>query len=328
MVGKSSPESVLDAVAETVGEETTEAFEILGNEKRLAILLALWEAYVPFSGDNTVTFSELYDLVEMEGTGHFTYHLDTLVGPFVEQTEEGYSLTTRAELILHAVLAGTLAEYTSLEAEPIDAKCDRCGAPVVIDYHDSKLVERCTSCRGRWSTPNSPSGLLKSLYRPPVGLKGRTPKEFHRHGNTWDRYQFMSMLEGVCPACSGSLETTLHVCENHDLQDGTVCEHCLSFWKMRLRYVCRVCKNNMKTAPFAPIHTDLQVKSFYHDHGIDPDELYDSSRFLDIHETIGEMTLTSQDPLEVVIPIIIDGDRLEMTLDDQGRVIDVTESTG
>ncbi len=328
MVDSRSTESALDAVAETVGEGTIEAFEILANEKRLAILLALWESYVPFSGDNAVTFSNLYDRVELHDTGNFTYHLDKLVGPFVEQTDQGYSLTTRAEQILHAVFAGTLSEYRTFEHEPIETECDRCGAPLVIDYRDSVLVERCTSCNGRWWNPDTPTGLLKSLYRPPVGLKDRTPQEFHRHGNTWDRYQFMSMLEGVCPECSGNVDISVYVCEDHDLQGGSVCEHCRSFWEMRLRYVCKVCKHNMKTAPFAPIHTDLRVKVFYQNHGLDPDELYDSSAIPEIHETIEEMTVASEDPLEVLITIAIDDDRLQMTLNDEGRVIDVTESSG
>lgn len=318
-------ESALDAVAETVGEGTTEAFEVLGSEKRLAILLALWEDYVPFSGENAVTFSDLYDRVELHDTGQFTYHLDKLVGPFVEHTDEGYSLTTRAEQILHAVLAGTLSEPTSFQAERIDVECDRCGEPIVIDYTDNKLIERCTSCNGRWWNPEFPSGLLKSLYRPPVGLKDRTPQEFHRHGNTWDRYQFMSMIEGVCPDCSGSIATTITICEDHDLQDGTVCERCLSFWEMRLRYVCKVCKKNLKTAPFAPIHTDPRVKAFYHAHGMDPDELYDRSAIREIHDTISEMAIVSEDPLEILITIEIDGDRLGMTLDDEGQVIEVIE---
>lgn len=318
-------ESPLDEVAETVGEGTTEAFEILGSETRLSILLALWEAYEPFSGENSITFSELYNHVNLQDTGHFTYHLDKLVGPFVEQTDEGYSLTTRAKQILHAVLAGTLSEHRTFEDELIEAECDRCGAPLVIDYRDSVLVERCTSCKGRWWNPDTPTGLLKSLYRPPVGLKNRTPQEFHRHGNTRDRYQFMSMLEGVCPDCSGTVDTTIYVCEDHDLQDGTVCEHCRSFWEMRLHYVCKVCKHNMKTAPFAPIHTELRVKAFYQKHGIDPDELYDLSAIPEIHETIEEMTVMSEDPLEILITIAIDGDQIQMTLNEEGRVIDVTE---
>lgn len=313
--------SALDAVAETVGEGATEAFEILGSEKRLAILLTLWEAYEPFSGDNAITFSELYDRVGLHDSGQFTYHLDKLVGPFVEKTEEGYSLTTRAEQVLHAVLAGTLSEHASFEAEPIDVECDRCGEPVVIDYRDNKLVERCTNCRGRWWNPDFPSGLLKSLYRPPVGLRDRTPQEFHRHGNTWDRYQFMSMIEGVCPDCSGTVEKTIDVCDDHVLRDGSVCEHCLSFWEMQLRFVCNTCKKNMKTAPFAPIHTNLRAKAFYHAHGMDPDDLYDRSAFLKIHETIAEMAIVAEDPLEISITIGIDGDRLEMILDDGGEIV-------
>lgn len=242
-------------------------------------------------------------------------------------TLEGNALTTRAEQVLRTVLAGTLTDPTSFEAEPIDAECDRCGASMVVDYRDGILFERCTNCAGRWEGEEYPQGVLRAVYRPPVGLESRTPQEFHRHGNTWDRYDAMIRLEGICPDCSGAVTTTFSVCEDHDMKDRTVCEHCGSFWEIRLQTVCEVCKAAVQMAPFAPIHTDLRVKSFYHDHGLDPDALYDTANIPKIRDTIAEKTVVSEDPPEILITIAIDGDQLEMTLDDEASVIDVTEVT-
>lgn len=47
MAGANSSGTSLDAVTDTVGERTTAAFEILGNNARGAILSALWEAQDP-----------------------------------------------------------------------------------------------------------------------------------------------------------------------------------------------------------------------------------------------------------------------------------------
>lgn len=328
MAGANSSESPLESIAGTIGERTIEAFEILGNETRLAILLALWEASEPFDRDDAVPFSALYDRVEMGDSGNFTYHLDRLAGVFVEEADAGYRLTNRAEHVLRAILAGTLAGERSFEGESIDARCDRCDSSMLIDYRDGMLFERCSSCGGRWGDPEYPPGVMRSVYRPPVGLEHRSPQEFHRHGNTWDRYDFMSRLEGVCPDCSGSVTASFARCESHDVDDGTVCDHCRSFWEIQLRTVCEICKAAAQMAPFAPIHTDLRVKAFYHEHGLNPDERYDAADTATIRDTIAEKTVVSEDPREVLIAIAIDGDRLEMTLDETADVIDVRRIPG
>lgn len=86
-------DSPLEAVARRVGEQTTDAFEILGNDTRLAILLALWEAKEPgppFAepSERAVSFSELRDRVGVKDSGQFNYNLDKLVGAFIEQAEK------------------------------------------------------------------------------------------------------------------------------------------------------------------------------------------------------------------------------------------------
>lgn len=42
----------------TAGGLAIDAFELLANETRLAILVTLWESYRPFTEDTTVPFSE------------------------------------------------------------------------------------------------------------------------------------------------------------------------------------------------------------------------------------------------------------------------------
>lgn len=65
------------------GLSPDDAFGLLGNETRLAILQALGDAADPLS------FSELRDRVWVSDSGQFNYHLDQLTGPFVGQTDEG-----------------------------------------------------------------------------------------------------------------------------------------------------------------------------------------------------------------------------------------------
>lgn len=331
MAGVDSSESPLETVASTVGEQTTEAFEILGNDTRLAILLALWEAMdpdlpTPEPADSAVSFSALRERVGMRDSGQFNYHLEKLNGPFVEQTDTGYTLTTRAEQVLSAVLAGTLADPSSFEGEPIDVECHRCGAPTVIDYSNGMLIVRCTSCDGAFHQPDDSPGMLAKVYRPPVGLANRTPQEFHRYGNTWDRHRLHSMIEGVCPDCSGSVTTTIHICDAHDTHDETVCEHCGTLYEILSLFVCDVCKAAWRTPAWAIIFTEVAVLAFFHDHGLDPLALYDEFALGVLREAIEEVTVGEEGPLEVDVTVELDGDFLNVTLDNEGQVLDVQQT--
>lgn len=325
-----SSESPLDALADVIGNDVVRAFESVGNETRLAILLALWEAKdlsprVAEYSEPAVSFSQLRERVGTRDSGQFNYHLDKLVGRFIRQTEDGYTLTESAEQFLHAVLAGTFRDHASFESEPIDAECNRCGGPMVIDYSDGILTEHCTSCEGYFQTPDQQAGVNARSYRPPAGLPDRTPEEFHRHGNTWNRHRIHSMLEGVCPDCAGSVTTSIHVCEDHNTDDGTICNSCGSYAKATGLFVCKVCRFELYIPATSPIWTEMAVKAFFYDHGFDTEARTDASETKALHDAIKEEAVTAEDPLELTVVIELDGDQLEVTLDEEARVIDVTE---
>lgn len=330
MSGADATESPLDSFAEVTGEEVVEAFDALGNDARLAILLALWDAKdpgPPTSQTSAVklSFSELHERVGMSDSGQFNYHLDNLIGEFVEQSEQGYKLTESADQFLRAVFAGTLRDHATFEGEPIDAACDRCGESMVIDYSDGMLTERCTSCEGFYQNPDYPEGINTTTYRPPAGLLDRTPREFYRDGNTWNRNRFHTTMEGVCPACSGSVTSSMHVCEDHNTDDGTVCDSCGSFFEIVALFVCDICKFVQWTPAFSPVVTEMAVKSFFYERGIDIEASYDAREMQDAIDAIKEVEVTAEEPMEITVKIELDGDRLEATLDDEAQVIDVTE---
>lgn len=106
MVKSNTPESPLEATAGVAGPRASDAFELLANETRLAILLALWEAYEPFGTGGGLTFSELRDRVGMRDSGQFNYHLGKLEGEFVQSTDGGYKLRPAGEKITRAVIGG------------------------------------------------------------------------------------------------------------------------------------------------------------------------------------------------------------------------------
>lgn len=62
-----------------------EAFWLLGEETRLGILWAVWEAE-----DDAVPFSVIRDRVGNPDSGSFNYNLDNLREVFLVQSDDGY----------------------------------------------------------------------------------------------------------------------------------------------------------------------------------------------------------------------------------------------
>lgn len=327
MVGTEKTESPLEEVTDVTGENVAGAFELLSSETRLAILLALWDAQDPGPpaselGDSALSFSELRERVGIRDSGQFNYHLDKLTERFVTEQADGYVLNDPAEQILHAVFAGTVTEHESFEAEPVDGDCNRCGEAMVIDYRDGMLVERCTACEGFFQPPERDSGILAQGYRPPAGLLNRTPQEFHRDTNLYSRHQIHTAMEGVCPDCTGSISASIFVCSEHDA-DEPVCPECGSFWHVQAFFVCDVCKYTLGTPGFAPMSTDMRVKAFFYERGLDIDECFDASRMKPVFDAIQKIDVTGEDPLEVTVQVALEGDRLEVVLDEDAQVAQV-----
>jgi transcription elongation factor Elf1 len=331
MPNTNSADSPLEAAAGVAGAEATEAFGLLANKTRLAILLALWEAKEPEQpcSEQAVPFSKLYEGVGIGDSGNFTYHLDKLNGTFVRSTDGGYKLSNTASRVLRAVFAGTLTEDRSFKGKPSDFECYRCGSLLVVDYTDeNETIQRCPGCEGAYEWPEYPSGMVAHADLPPAALENRTPQEMQRKGNTWIRNRLMTLLNGVCPDCAGRITTTAHVCDAHDAASGTVCENCGSVYEVRLLHVCEVCKFDWWLSLGLHIITELPVKIFYHDHGIDLERAMDESSITVLYETIEEQTVVSEDPLEFLVRVELDGDRLDVTLGATGDALDVSEVAG
>jgi hypothetical protein len=144
MADANGPDSPLEAVAGSAGTRATEALSVPGNETRLSILLALWEAFEPFTGENAVPFSELRERVGMRDSGQFNYYLDRLEGQFVRKTEAGNELQRTGHRLVRTVIAGAGLEKPALDRAEIDVDYSQCGAPTAVTYRDEWLYIVCT----------------------------------------------------------------------------------------------------------------------------------------------------------------------------------------
>lgn len=293
----------------------TEAFELLGNETRLAILVALWERYDP-SDDSAVRFSQLRDQVGTADSGRFNYHLDRLEDHFVEATGDGYELAQAGLTFVQSVIAGTGIEEPTLEPTTVDMACKVCGKPVEVSYEDGWVYVRCTGCAGLWTDGDDrSSGHLAKFSLDPGGLTDRSPAEIYAAAWVHSYQRIYSMLEEVCPTCSGAVERSLAICEDHE-PEGT-CRNCDRHLRIVARLRCTVCKEQAQ----APLGTVAKyhpaVVAFCYEHGLELqygfNDLDHIARRLEIGSS--DVERTSEEPPRVRVTTAIGGDKIGLELD-------------
>jgi transposase-like protein/DNA-binding transcriptional ArsR family regulator len=326
--------SPLEVAAGAVEPHVTDAFKLLSDEIRLAILLALWEVYDPHAENNAVSFSQLFDRVGVRDSGNFSYHLNKLIGHYVEETDDGYRLRNSGLKIVRAVIAGSGLEKRRLPPTEIPRSCYHCGAPVELSYEDERLYQICTECEGNLgpeSTEKTPTGTLV-VYDDfnPAGLAHRTPEEVFVAGTIEYSQGVKLLIRGACPECSGPIQESLEICDSHDAPAGELCPNCGTSMRggsneARVSYVCSVCKHSASYPAWVAIYDHPAVVAFYHEHGCD------MTYGLDDPEVCGrlfdrlkkEQTVVSKDPVRIRVTVTCDGAELYLTLDGDLTVVEM-----
>lgn len=329
MVDTNSNQSPLEAASGAAGPDAVDAFGQSNNEIRLAILLALWEAYDPYGGDDAVPFSELYDRVDVRDSGKFNYHLDKLVGHFVEETDAGYQLRNAGLTIVQAVITGAGLGDTTLSPTELDVSCQYCGATVEMSYGDERLTVVCMECDGKFGPDfreGIPAGSLESWYFNPAGLTDRTPGEIYVASKIDTLGSLWSSIRGVCPQCSGAIDESVCICETHETASRRVCPNCGTKDEVRVRYVCSVCKYSGSYPVHTAVHNHPAIVAFCHEHDIelsfdvdDPKSGEQLERHLQLER---DHSLVSADPLRIRVTVPADDETLQLTLDGNLDVIE------
>jgi len=327
MVNRDTAESPLESAAGAAGPHAIDAFQRVSDETRLAILLALWEAYEPFADDNTLSFSELLDRVDYDTSGNFSYHLEKLEGHFVESTSDGYRLKQTGHKIVRAVIAGTGSTDDTLSPTEIGFDCAICGELLAITYEKEQLYTVCTGCEGRFATDEEkPPGTIMGFAFDPAGLSRPSAEDIFAASVFRAMQKFTMQMGGLCPDCSGSVDGSIHVCEDHE-SDG-ICPNCGRRDRIQARWVCTVCKNAGHGPPGPNLVLHPRVVAFYADHGLDIG--YSASDYASIVRVLKAMSehqqeLVSTDPLRVRVTIPYGGDQLRMIIDEAMNIVEVED---
>ncbi len=298
-----------------------EAFGVLGNETRMDILRALAEA------DGPLAFSELRDRVGIRQGAQFNYHLDKLVGHFVAKTDPGYALRQAGQRVIEAVLSGAVTEAPVVEPTEVEHSCPYCGAPNRVSYHEERVERYCTECNGLYD-PSAPGrgpfrelagpeevGFLGALSLPPAGVQNRTGSELLDAAFTWGYLEFLAMGSDVCPRCSGGVDHSIDVCDQHDA-DAAVCGRCNRRQAVGFRSRCRNCRFSLASTMVMHLMATTELLAFVTAHGYNPliDEWVWGWEY--------EEEVLSTDPFEGRFTFTIDGDALTLTVDETLTVVE------
>ena len=311
-----------DAQSPETNLSPEDAFAVLGNETRMAIMYALAEA------DEPVSFSELRDLTDVSDSGQFNYHLGKLEGHFVEVTEAGYQLRQPGRWVVGALLTGAVTQDTSMEATPVDFACLYCGAQIELSYRDGRVELYCTECDGTFgesaieskAEQDHPHGYLGGMALPPAGVQGRTPLELIRAASAWGHLQLLAGAYGVCPLCSARMENRPVVCESHEAAGG-LCPNCERRHAVQNDRHCSNCVYKMRGPFVTQLIGSLDLRLFIGEHGIDP--IADGLDWGWVYEE----EVLSVNPFEAIFTFTADGETISLTVNDEMEITEVTKGT-
>ena len=259
---------------------------------RIEILLALW-------ADGPLPFADLQAAAGFEDSGRFNYHLNELLGSFVEKSDEGYRLLGAGAKTIDVVLDARFGDPPAPVDAPVDADCPACGEKLRGRYENGTVRILCPGCET----------VVHLGYFPPRGRTTRSGEAFFRAYARRLWRDFTLAHRGVCPQCSGRTETRVERDADGD-------------WHLRFPAAtrCRDCEYSMRTAIGLLLIADPAVVSFLYDHG----EHFEATPFWEYEFCIDDAAaeLAREDPLRVVVPIRRGEERLRITVDERCEVVE------
>ena len=205
-----------------------DVFGLLSDKIRLDILetIARAQSDEQESGVAELSFSEIYERVDVDNTSKLSYHLGELTDVFLRKRGDGYAFTHAGEQMVRFVLSGNYRSPENFGTIETEGLCLYCGKTALeATYHEQYFFIRCAECE-----------------RPAFSYRVRPAQVRSRAGTDlidsiiWEQAgDFVKMRQGVCPDCAGRLETAVVDAEDQSVPDtvpmsfGTIseCQQCL-----------------------------------------------------------------------------------------------------
>ncbi|MFC7226195.1 helix-turn-helix domain-containing protein [Salinirubellus salinus] len=282
------------------GEAAETAFSLVGNETRAEILRVLGEdPWEPAS------FSDLRSAVDPDiDSGQFNYHLQQLVGVFVERTDEGYRLRSRGATLYRTLRAGTFTRSPDVAAFDAGFDCHFCGGRPEARYGDGTFDLECPDCGHLYTHSMAPPSTFEDVP---------TPEDLLDRVDSYTRHQVLAYARGVCPHCVTGLDVSLV-----DAED--VWTESAGDLTLFARYHCPHCDNRHFVSLGMALLSYPALVAFCYERGLDVTSVPHWE--LEFVATDRTVTVHSRDPWEVSLAVALEGDRLELVVDDSLEVVE------
>jgi len=307
-----------------------DAFSTVGHETRIRIIETLARTD---RAERPLTFTDLRDQVGTIDSAQFNYHLDKLVGHFLERTDDGYGFRPAGKRVAEAILSGAVTDDPVLELAQVEQTCQYCGEPVEVTYREERVATYCPDCDGTYGNSNMQDevatipdeyGFLGLFDLPPAGITDRTPTEVYGAARTWTLSDHLMAADGMCPRCSATLDEWIDVCETHRRIDDA-CDECGNRHAVLHSASCTNCTFDQRVPFGLSLLDDTDLQAFLTGHGINlvaPEHDLYASVMVDYEETVLET-----DPFEARFTFAAENDAITLTVDDEFDVVDVSRSS-
>lgn len=179
-------------------ETAADVFGLLSEEIRVDILRTV--ARAQNEGHNPtiaeLSFSDIYDRVDVDSTSKLSYHLEKLTGPFLRKHENGYAFTHAGERLTRFILAENYRNPPDIGTIEIDGGCWHCGETgLEATYHDQYFIIQCPSC----DRPSFTYYVSPAQARTHEGAALLDAVKWEMVG------EVLKMRQGICPFCGGRM---------------------------------------------------------------------------------------------------------------------------
>lgn len=290
----------VEKVAEQLEEEKEEpsaadTFALVGHEIRVEIIRVLGH---PDNDEWELSFGEIRRRLTVDTEpSQLHYHLEQLLGHFVEKTADGYNLRPAGVHLCRALYAGTFGAQEDTLRVDADFDCHFCAAPVEAVFDTGHVAVVCSGC-GHTYTGH--------LFDCPLDAFADGEAAF-AHFRNYVISKTVSLARGVCPSCTSQLDPAVH---RSDIHAGGICIH----------PSCSTCGAEWDLSVLEALFVDPGLVAFCFDHDID---IYSRPWWeLEFAVTDHEVTVRSTEPWEISLVVTLDGGRLELVVDGDLNVIE------
>ena len=269
------------------------AFAAVSDPVRVDILREL-VAHARETDTPVCRFSDLRERVGIDDPGRFRYHLDKLVGRYVERADDGYQLTYAGGEIVAAILAGRYASHEPVGPTQLDSECPLCGSTVVGTYENRRLDVHCESGHPRLSWPLPPNAAVDA-----------TVDDLARLATSLVLHAVDLSLQRICSQCYGTTTTRIELADDETSMPG-------------FRACCETCVGVVVGPAWFAITVHPAVEAFYHEHG----RPIRDALLWELHQIEYEPTPSGGEGIRLVVTL--DDEVLCVTLSKTGTVLDTT----